>query len=211
MTLTPLRSCPVLPWQMPWKKIEAERHNKSRTPKEERLRVGKAIKKDKQRQQKIKEVGVGGCRRVWVGVGGFGGLSWLDLMPGWLNCKSYGGRLQERGALSFYLECAEPKARSLSCLCWVPRRVFLLWKPAWLAWQGRGGSRVGWALQDAQGLASRAAEQGIRAWLHGVSGGKQGSRARALGVAAWQSCDAFCRHFAGGGKKGWNEPEGGAC
>jgi hypothetical protein len=42
--------------QMPWKKIEMERHNKTRTPKEERLRATKAIKKDKQRQQKIKEV-----------------------------------------------------------------------------------------------------------------------------------------------------------
>ncbi|GAB4816007.1 hypothetical protein N2152v2_003053 [Parachlorella kessleri] len=44
--------------KVPWKKIEMERHNKERTPQEERLRVNKSIKKDRQRQQKIKEAGI---------------------------------------------------------------------------------------------------------------------------------------------------------
>ena len=46
----------LVPVQVPWKKLEMERHNKERTPQEEQLRVNKAIKKDRQRQQKIKEV-----------------------------------------------------------------------------------------------------------------------------------------------------------
>lgn len=42
----------------PWQKIEAERHNKDRTPDEQRKRVDRLIKKDTKRAARIKATGI---------------------------------------------------------------------------------------------------------------------------------------------------------
>lgn len=48
---------PTLP-QIPWRKIEAERHNKPRTPQEHAKRVATLLRRDRKRQARIKEAGI---------------------------------------------------------------------------------------------------------------------------------------------------------
>ncbi|KAK9823917.1 hypothetical protein WJX72_006347 [[Myrmecia] bisecta] len=43
---------------IPWQKIEAERHNKERTIEEEAQRTARAIKRDQQRQKRIRDAGL---------------------------------------------------------------------------------------------------------------------------------------------------------
>ena len=43
---------------MPWRKIEAERHNKARTPQEHAKRVAALLRRDRKRQERIKEAGI---------------------------------------------------------------------------------------------------------------------------------------------------------
>ncbi len=43
---------------IPWRKVERQRHDKERTPQEHAQRVAKLIKRDKERQKKIKEAGI---------------------------------------------------------------------------------------------------------------------------------------------------------
>ena len=44
--------------KVPWKKIEAERVNKDRTPEEQAKRVASLLRRDKQRKEKIAAAGI---------------------------------------------------------------------------------------------------------------------------------------------------------
>ncbi|EFJ50163.1 hypothetical protein VOLCADRAFT_80307 [Volvox carteri f. nagariensis] len=43
---------------IPWRRVERQRHDRERTPTEHAQRVAKLVRKDKQRQKKIKEAGI---------------------------------------------------------------------------------------------------------------------------------------------------------
>jgi nucleolar protein 15 len=43
---------------VPWKKLEAERHNKPRTPEEHAKRVARALQRDAKRKQRIEAAGI---------------------------------------------------------------------------------------------------------------------------------------------------------
>lgn len=44
--------------QVPWRKIEAERHNRDRTPQEHAARVAKLLRRDRKRREQIKAAGI---------------------------------------------------------------------------------------------------------------------------------------------------------
>ena len=43
---------------VPWKKLEAQRHNKARTPEEHAKRVARALQRDAKRKQRIEAAGI---------------------------------------------------------------------------------------------------------------------------------------------------------
>jgi hypothetical protein len=72
--------------KIPWKKAEEARHNKERSPAEEKRRLTRAVARDRRRQKAILEVcvGMGVGMRAWRGQGGRG-------LPGRLSCYHWVG------------------------------------------------------------------------------------------------------------------------